>query len=63
MGCKVLEMTEQAHNPFENITFCLFDVYSSIFSSESLVIFGMSISLVSLALFCLNNKLGRLNYI
>ena len=28
MGCKELEMTEQAHDLFENISFCLFDVYS-----------------------------------
>ena len=25
MGCKELEMTEQAHDLFENISFCLFD--------------------------------------
>ena len=38
---------------------CIFlSTYSSILTSESFIIFGMSISLVSLTLFCLNNKLG-----
>ena len=43
---------------------CIFlSTYSSILTSELFVVFGMSMSLVSLTLFCLNNKLGRLNYI